>query len=77
MPEDQEMAAMHKALDRAGVPKQFRRYQEPVIVGRDHDLKWLRFEADMWRRSYEVSEYANAVLRSRLSSVLKNRKGRA
>ena len=62
-PTREQMVAMNAALDRAGVPQELRRYQEPVIVGRDFDIAWLRFECAMWKRSYEVSEYANSIIR--------------
>lgn len=58
-----ELRRLSAMLDKAGVPERFRRYQQPVIVGRDHDIAWLRFEAAMWKRSYEISERANSVLR--------------
>lgn len=47
-------------LRAAGVPEQFWRYQEPIDWSREHDTKWLRFEASMWRRSYEIVSRALA-----------------
>lgn len=65
-PTDTEMKMMEAMLDCAGVPAEFLRFQEPVIIGRDHDMKWLRFECSMWKRSYEVSLRAVACLEDRV-----------
>lgn len=60
----ERVRAAREALIKAGVPEQYHRYQEPVIVGREHDTAWLRFECAMWRRSYEL-ELGRSVARLR------------
>lgn len=68
-PTEPEMKAMEAAQGAAGVPAEFRRFQEPVIVGRDYDMKWLRFECSMWKRSYEVALRAVAYLEKRVKRL--------
>lgn len=68
-PPPEQFAAMDAALEKAGVPYEFRRYQEPVVPNRKYDTKWLLFECAMWRRSYEISEYAADVLRKRVDQL--------
>jgi hypothetical protein len=48
------------ALIAAGVPEQFWHCPEQPLWVREHDTAWLRFEAGMWKRSYEVALYAAA-----------------
>ena len=70
-PTPEQMVEMHAALDRAGVPHEFRRYQEPLIWEPQYDIVWQRFAVEMWKRSYSVALHAIKVLEQRVCALKK------
>lgn len=57
---------MHEVLDRAGVPHEFRRYQEPLVWEPQHDIVWQRKAVIMWKRSYGVALHIVDALHERV-----------